>query len=283
MLYRAAFVRLLVALVVVGGGNACLPRPPDTPLHVRPTDGLPRSPARAQGALYSYLELREGATERRRLSLTEGSKLVFTAGIAARYGEPQVDSLPDPTGSAFGLAPWIRTVLARQGLDVARGVVPLSGALQLEGNRLDSLRGDLVLHLDRLHFDRQREAAGWADDLRAELFGLPGSGSADRQVRLGKVRLGSGPRPGFEVRGDASFELIGTSFTPFNVFMVLKRKDWQRYHWSSYQPIALNISEDFPDRQAAERLAELWGVRKIADRVNIQIELELEEALSPEL
>ncbi len=244
---------------------------------MRPTDGRPKSPARVSGGLYNSLELREGSQQTQRLRIAGKSKLRFEAGVAARFGEPQVDSLPDPTTTVFGLGPYIRTVLHRQNLDVARGIVPISGTLQLEGNRLDSLRGDLVLHLSQTTLDEQSEDMGRGDELKRELFGLPESGSERVAVQVKKMRFGSGPRPGFEVRGDATFELpLRGGSKEVNVFMTLQRSDWTRYRWSSYQPIDLTVSEDFPDRDAVARLSDAWNVRKIADLVRVQIELELE-------
>ena len=211
------------------------------------------------------------------LQVASSSKLRFEVGVAARFGEPQVDSLPDPTTTVFGLGPYIRTVLHRENLDVARGEVPISGTLRVEGNQLDSLRGELQLHLGDVKLDEQSEDAGWGDDLKRELFGLPDSGIERASVQIKTMRFGSGPRPGFEVRGDATFELpLGGASKPINVFMTLSRQDWNRYRWSSYQPIDLTVSEDFPDREAVARLSDAWNVRKIADLVRVQIELDLE-------
>jgi hypothetical protein len=279
MFGRFSISVLFAGAISIALAPGCLPRPPDTPLHVRPTDGRPKSPAKATGGLYSSLELREDSQGERQLQLGSNSKLLFEAGVAARFGEPQVDSLPDPTTTVFGLGPYIRTVLHRQNLDVARGVVPITGTLSVEGNRLDTLQGDLTLHLDQVRLDEQSEAEGWGDDLKHELFGLPDSGLEQTTVRLKKIRFGSGPRPGFVVRGDATFELpVAGSPKSVNVFMSLKRSDWGRYRWTSYQPIDLTLSEDFPDREAVARLSDAWNVRKIADLVRVQIELDLEVA-----
>jgi hypothetical protein len=258
-------------------GSACLPRPPDTPLHVRPTDGRPKSPAKPTGGLYSSVELREGAQGERQWQVAESSTLRFVAGVAARFGEPQVDSLPDPTTTVFGLGPYIRTVLHRQNLDVAHGSIPLSGTLTIDGNRMDGARGDLILHLDQLTMDEQSEDMGWGDDLKRELFGLPDSGQSTASVHVKKMKFGSGPRVGFEIQGDATFELpVGGNPKAVNVFMTLSRTGWQTYRWTSYQPIAVTVSEDFSDRQAVANLSDAWNVRKIADLVRIQIDLELE-------
>ncbi len=272
----SSLAALLVASLLLPSGG-CLPRPPDTPLHVRPTDGRPKSPAKATGGLYSSVQLREGSQGERLLQVASTSKLRFEVGVAARFGEPQVDSLPDPTTSVFGLGPYIRTVLHRQNLDVARGVVPISGTLHVEGSQMDSLRGELQLHLGDISLDEQSEDAGWGDDLKRELFGLPDSGTERAAVQIEKMRFGSGPRPGFEVRGDATFQLpLRGGSKSINVFMTLRRQDWNRYRWSSYQPIDLTVSEDFPDREAVSRLSDAWNVRKIADLVRVQIELDLE-------
>ena len=279
MFGRFSFSLIFVGAIAVLLGSSCLPRPPDTPLHVRPTDGRPKSPAKATGGLYSSLELREDSQGERQLQLGPHSRLLFEAGVAARFGEPQVDSLPDPTTTVFGLGPYVRTVLHRQNLDVARGVVPITGTLRVEGNRLDTLRGDLVLHLGQLRLDEQSEREGWGDDLKQELFGLPDSGLEQTTVQLKTIRFGSGPRPGFAVRGDATFELpVAGTPKSVNVFMSLKRTDWGRYRWTSYQPIDLTLSEDFPNREAVARLSDSWNVRKIADLVRVQIELDLEVA-----
>ncbi len=142
---------------------------------------------------------------------------------------------------------------------------------------MDSLRGELQLHLGDISLDEQSEDAGWGDDLKRELFGLPDSGTERAAVQIEKMRFGSGPRPGFEVRGDATFQLpLRGGSKSINVFMTLRRQDWNRYRWSSYQPIDLTVSEDFPDREAVSRLSDAWNVRKIADLVRVQIELDLE-------
>jgi hypothetical protein len=269
---------LLVLPLATGLGSGCLPRPPETPLHVRPTDGVPKSPAKPTGGLYSSVELREGAHGERQWQVAESSKLHFVAGVSARFGEPQLDGLPDPTTSVFGLAPYIRTVLHRQNLDVARGSIPISGTLIIDGNRMDSARGELRLHLDELSMDEQSEDLGWGDDLKRELFALPDSGERTRVVTLKKMKFGSGPRLGFQIQGDATFELaVGDKLKPVNVFMTLRRTGWQSFRWTSYQPISMTVSEDFADRGDVGRLSDAWSVRKIADVVLFQIDLTLEE------
>ena len=277
MLIREKFFALALGSTLLGFPSGCLPRPADTPLHVRPTDGRPKSPAKPGGGLYSSLELREGSQRTQRLRVSSSSKLRFEAGVAARFGEAKVDSLPDPTTTVFGLGPYVRTVLHRQHLDVATGLVPISGTLSVNGNHLDTLRGELVLHLDELQLDQRSTDMGWDDDLKREVFGLSDSGDGRASVRLKEMRFGSGPRPGFAVRGDATFEIpLEAGRKSINVFMKLRRRDWNHYRWTSYSPIDLTISEDFPDREAVIRLSDAWNVRKIADLVRVQIELDLE-------
>ena len=268
------FLVLLPALVLAG---ACLPRPPDTPLHVRPTDGRPKSPAKPVGSLYSSVELRDGSGGTRQWQLAESSRLFFVVGVAARFGAPNIDYQPDPTSTVFGLGPYIRTALHRQNLDVARGSIPISGTLSIDGNRLDSARGDLALHLDALTLDEQSEDMGWSEDLKREVFGLPDSGRETAPVTLKSIRFGSGPRVGFQVQGEATFELAVEGIKKSKkVFMTARRSDWQRYRWTSYQPIDVTISEDFALVKVKDGLADSWDVKNIADLVSIQIDLELE-------
>jgi len=255
----------------------CFSRPPDTPLHVRPPDGRPKSIAKPGGGLYRSVELREGSQGQRQWQLAESSKLHFVVSVAARFGAPKVDYQPEPTKTVFGLGPYIRTVLHRQHLDVVRGSMPISGTLSIDGNRMDSATGVLELHLSELVLDEQSEDLGRGDELKREVFGLPDSGRETAPVTLKVNKFGSGPRVGFQVQGEATFQM--SSKDPeksTTVGLTLSRSDWDLYRWTSYRPIDVTISEDLALGEVKDALIDAWNVKEIADLVRIQIEVELQ-------
>jgi len=256
---RRANLTVILALSFTMLAGGCLSRPPDTPLHVRPTDGKPRAPGEKKGGLYDTVELKP-SQGRRNWKAVKGSHLRFTIGVDDRF-------------FAFAQEPYLRSVLHRQNLIGVVGRIPIEGGFEMDGNRINTAKGALLLRLDQLSLE---------DDDRVEavqsiLFGIPERGDGTVEARITDMKFGSGPREGFAIQGDITLEVpVGGANRKITVFMTLDREGYDRYRWTTYQPIEVKVSEDFASREAVRDVADSWNARKIADMVRIHAELILE-------
>ncbi|HCP45959.1 MAG TPA: hypothetical protein DIU15_07955 [Deltaproteobacteria bacterium] len=256
---RLAIFTAILAVGTAMLASGCLSRPPDTPLHVRPTDGKPRAPGEKKGGLYDTVELKP-SQGRRDWKAVEGSHLKFTIGVDDRF-------------FAFAQEPYLRSVLHRQNLIGVVGTIPIEGGFQMDGNRINTATGAFVLRLDQLTLEDDERAAA----VKNIVFGIPERGDGQVEARIIDMKFGSGPREGFAIQGDITLELpVGAAQRKITVFMTLDRQSYDRYRWTTYQPVEVKVSEDFASREDVREVGDRWDVRKIADMVRIHAELVLE-------